>query len=165
MGLRPTRIGRRGARPSKRCLMERGAEAPIENLEGDALSAPTFPAHAPPRLAEWAEGGHLPRDSVLGLSIRRIKKARCLVSKAPGIILAMTYSRTTYRSTTIGSAAFHFRVRDGNGWFHCARSPDFENPSFQLWKLKSSPVWRPEYVREQTLFFENRTLGEKNKLR
>ena len=55
------------------------------------------------------------------------KKARCLVSKTPGVILAMTYSRTTYRSTTIGSAAFHFRVRNGNGWYHCAGSPDFGN--------------------------------------
>src|SRR5258708_7798913 len=32
----------------------------------------------------------------------------------------MSYSRTTYRSTTIGAAAFHFRVRNGNGWDHCA---------------------------------------------
>ena len=59
------------------------------------------------------------------------KKARCLVSKAPGIILATTYSRTTYRSTTIGSAAFHFRVRDGNGWVHCAGSPDFAELRFK----------------------------------
>src|SRR4029077_2352341 len=36
------------------------------------------------------------------------------------ITLAMSYSRTTYRSTTIGAAAFHFRVRNGNGWGHCA---------------------------------------------
>jgi hypothetical protein len=35
--------------------------------------------------------------------------------------LAMSYSRTTYRCTTIGAAAFHFRVRNGNGWSHCAR--------------------------------------------
>jgi len=34
--------------------------------------------------------------------------------------LATTYSRGTYRPTTIGAAAFHFRVRDGNGWFHRA---------------------------------------------
>ena len=34
--------------------------------------------------------------------------------------LAMSYSRTTYRCTTIGAAAFHFRVRNGNGWCHCA---------------------------------------------
>ena len=26
----------------------------------------------------------------------------------------------TCRQTTIGAAAFHFRVRDGNGWFHRA---------------------------------------------
>lgn len=34
--------------------------------------------------------------------------------------LATSYSRTTYRCTTIGAAAFHFRVRDGNGWCHRA---------------------------------------------
>ena len=34
--------------------------------------------------------------------------------------LATTYSRKTFRQTTIGAAAFHFRVRDGNGWFHRA---------------------------------------------
>src|SRR3984893_14751888 len=36
------------------------------------------------------------------------------------LTLAMSYSRTTYRCTTIGAAAFHFRVRNGNGWDHCA---------------------------------------------
>ncbi len=33
----------------------------------------------------------------------------------------MTYSRTPYRRTTIGDDAFHFRVRNGNGWFHASR--------------------------------------------
>ena len=37
------------------------------------------------------------------------------------ISLATTYSHRTFRPTTIGAAAFHFRVRDGNGWFHRAR--------------------------------------------
>jgi hypothetical protein len=36
------------------------------------------------------------------------------------LTLAMSYSRTTYRCTTIGAAAFNFRVRNGNGWSHCA---------------------------------------------
>src|SRR5437016_14561036 len=35
-------------------------------------------------------------------------------------ILATSYSRTTFRRTTIGAAAFHCRVRNGNGWCHCA---------------------------------------------
>src|SRR5690348_15168643 len=35
-------------------------------------------------------------------------------------ILATSYSRTAYRRTTIGAAAFHCRVRNGNGWCHCA---------------------------------------------
>ena len=34
--------------------------------------------------------------------------------------LATTYSRIALRYTTIGAATFHFRVRDGNGWFHRA---------------------------------------------
>jgi hypothetical protein len=37
-----------------------------------------------------------------------------------GIVLATSYSRTAYRRTTIGAAAFHCRVRNGNGWDHCA---------------------------------------------
>ena len=32
--------------------------------------------------------------------------------------LAATYSRRTYRTTTIGNAAFDGRVRDGNGSDH-----------------------------------------------
>jgi hypothetical protein len=35
-------------------------------------------------------------------------------------VLATSYSRTAYRRTTIGAAAFHFRVRNGNGWCHYA---------------------------------------------
>ena len=38
-----------------------------------------------------------------------------------GVNLATSYFRTTYRSTIIGAAAFHFRVRNGNGWGHCAK--------------------------------------------
>ena len=36
------------------------------------------------------------------------------------LVLATSYSRTAYRRTTIGAAAFHCRVRNGNGWCHCA---------------------------------------------
>src|SRR5204862_8081572 len=34
-------------------------------------------------------------------------------------VLATSYSRTACRRTTIGAAAFHCRVRNGNGWCHC----------------------------------------------
>jgi hypothetical protein len=37
------------------------------------------------------------------------------------VTLATSYFRATYRSTIIGAAAFHFRVRNGNGWDHRAR--------------------------------------------
>src|SRR5829696_7380727 len=48
------------------------------------------------------------------------QKAPPLVSKRRGVLLATSYFRATYRSTIIGAAAFHFRVRNGNGWCHCA---------------------------------------------
>ena len=34
--------------------------------------------------------------------------------------LAATYSHMVYHHTTIGATVFHFRVRDGTGWFHHA---------------------------------------------
>ena len=49
------------------------------------------------------------------------KRARHFgISKVPGKYLATTYSHRTYRPTTIGAVAFHFRVRNGTGWFHHA---------------------------------------------
>jgi hypothetical protein len=44
-----------------------------------------------------------------------------MFSHAGFSVLATSYSRTAYRRTTIGAAAFHFRVRNGNGWGHRAR--------------------------------------------
>ena len=34
--------------------------------------------------------------------------------------LATSYFRIAFRHTIIGATAFHFRVRNGNGWYHCA---------------------------------------------
>ena len=43
------------------------------------------------------------------------------MTKLTGVfVLATSYSRTAFRRTTIGAAAFHFRVRNGNGWCHHA---------------------------------------------
>src|SRR3982074_3727951 len=50
----------------------------------------------------------------------RKKRPGSLFPTSRAVILATSYSRTTYRRTTIGAAAFHFRVRNGNGWGHCA---------------------------------------------
>ena len=50
----------------------------------------------------------------------RPKKEPGSLLQEPGIYLATTYSHKTYRLTTIGAAAFHFRVRNGTGWFHRA---------------------------------------------
>jgi hypothetical protein len=36
------------------------------------------------------------------------------------IKLATSYFRGAYRPTIIGATAFHYRVRNGNGWGHCA---------------------------------------------
>ena len=74
------------------------------------------------------------------------KKARHLVSKVPGAILATTYSRTTYRCTTIGSAAFHFRVRNGNGWCHCAGSPDSGMRIAECGKTSADSTERPPCI-------------------
>ena len=48
------------------------------------------------------------------------KRARTQRWLDPGFDLATTYSHRTYRPTTIGAEAFHFRVRNGTGWFHLA---------------------------------------------
>jgi hypothetical protein len=48
------------------------------------------------------------------------KRARTQRWLDPGEYLATTYSHRTYRPTTIGAEAFHFRVRNGTGWFHLA---------------------------------------------
>ena len=47
--------------------------------------------------------------------------------------LATTYSHRTYRPTTIGAKAFHFRVRNGTGWFHFAMVTRFP---VGIWKVK-----------------------------
>ena len=48
-------------------------------------------------------------------------KTKCPMGLTTGhFVLATSYSRTACRRTTIGAAAFHFRVRNGNGWCHCA---------------------------------------------
>ena len=70
------------------------------------------------------------------------------------LVLATSYSRTACRRTTIGAAAFHFRVRNGNGWCHyaivtrvrnrtggCCRSDASAKPS--LWRLRTIQVNRP----------------------
>ena len=54
------------------------------------------------------------------IQVRR-KESKMPDEKLTGhFVLATSYSRTACRRTTIGAAAFHFRVRNGNGWCHCA---------------------------------------------
>src|SRR5205814_4353037 len=58
------------------------------------------------------------------------------------LVLATSYSRTAYRRTTIGAAAFHFRVRNGNGWSHCARVTRVRNRT-SISLLGSDAIARP----------------------
>ena len=63
---------------------------------------------------------HAPSPPPRSLLSIRIKKVPGSSLKEPGLYLATTYSHRTCRPTTIGAAAFHFRVRNGTGWFHRA---------------------------------------------
>ena len=51
-----------------------------------------------------------------GIPANHPKKDPVLLSKNRVINLATTYSRGTYRPTTIGCSGLNGRVRDGNGW-------------------------------------------------
>jgi hypothetical protein len=85
---------------------------------------------APPRFAfsltpagAGSSSPHDPRSPIPDLFLNRAiraKKEPGSLLQEPGIYLATTYSHKTYRLTTIGAAAFHFRVRNGTGWFHRA---------------------------------------------
>ena len=55
--------------------------------------------------------------------------------------LATTYSHTAYRRTTIGAVAFHFRVRDGNGWCHYAMVTRIPRASVKKMKLILPDFW------------------------
>jgi hypothetical protein len=51
-------------------------------------------------------------------------KAVPFLERLCGNKLATAYFCVTFRQAIIGFAAFHFRVRDGNGWVHCGISPE-----------------------------------------
>ena len=57
---------------------------------------------------------------MLSAEKRAQKSPASSVTMKPGIDLATTYSHRAYRPTTIGATVFHFRVRNGTGWFHHA---------------------------------------------
>ena len=78
------------------------------------------PTHSPAALAGLTVHLARPRGSVLCSSRRRQNKTPSISRHAGRSVLATSYSRTAYRRTTIGAAAFHCRVRNGNGWGHCA---------------------------------------------
>jgi hypothetical protein len=62
----------------------------------------------------------------------------------PGLkILATAYSRTSYTSTTIGERAFHFRVRDGNGWGHASKVTRVLAHDSGIFPPLHQFLWRP----------------------
>src|ERR1019366_9187056 len=56
------------------------------------------------------------------------KRGPVFLSENRAINLATTYSRGTYRPTTIGCSGLNGRVRDGNGWAPGIWSPESESP-------------------------------------
>src|SRR5437763_17158643 len=61
------------------------------------------------------------QNAHIGFSKARFCTQKARWHSANGLfVLATSYSRTAYRRTTIGAAAFHCRVRNGNGWCHRA---------------------------------------------
>ena len=62
--------------------------------------------------------GHTQSSAAIGRT--RTRKRKTPGRFRPGVlfrILAVTYSRLAYGQTTIGAERFHFRVRNGIGWF------------------------------------------------
>src|SRR5947208_13583847 len=99
------------------------------------------------------------------------------INPAGFLVLATSYSRTAYRRTTIGAAAFHCRVRNGNGWYHCATvtrvrcrtvrfaayaarqsDADLWGPIVDLWRSESprSIVRSLDFARDDKLFSKNK---------
>ena len=89
------------------------------------------PAHSPAILAGLTVYPPASRTGVFSPGVRPngpcraragdVEKAKTPMRSLTGVfVLATSYSRAAYRRTTIGAAAFHFRVRNGNGWGHCA---------------------------------------------
>ena len=66
---------------------------------------------------------------------RESRDWRGLMGKIP----AATYSCGTYRPTTIGAAAFHFRVRNGTGWDHCALATGLQGEEVLLYLHPACP--------------------------
>src|SRR3984893_1101756 len=88
--------------------------------------------------------------SLLGRTCPQKCKSPTGINPVGLLVLATSYSRTAYRRTTIGAAAFHCRVRNGNGWGHCAsvtrslsrnRGTNFwcviRNPRFEIRNLSA----------------------------
>src|SRR5438094_1541655 len=96
---------------------------------GDILLTHSRPAHSAEGLPAHVAASHARR--VLCFRLRQgygaageqatpKQNAQHISQHAGRFVLATSYSRAACRRTTIGAAAFHCRVRNGNGWCHCA---------------------------------------------
>ncbi len=99
---------------------------------GDVLLTRAFPRARPaaragltiyvarlPAATSLTAGGVPPRRATSRRAAQKCKSP-AEINPAGLLVLATSYSRTAYRRTTIGAAAFHCRVRNGDGWGHCA---------------------------------------------
>src|SRR5436190_23859048 len=97
---------------------------------GDVLLTRAFPRARPaaragltiyvarlPSARPLTASGVPPRRASSRRAARKCKSP-AEINAAGLLVLATSYSRTAYRRTTIGAAAFHCRVRNGHGWGH-----------------------------------------------
>jgi hypothetical protein len=90
---------------------------PLPRMSAEIRQGTSSPSGLPVYLARLLVGSVL--FGLRPCSSRTQNKSPAGIANG-AFILATSYSRTACRRTTIGAAAFHFRVRNGNGWYHCA---------------------------------------------
>ena len=91
-----------------------------ETTPHSTLACPNDSRVATRSPADWTVYPPLSQHSVFSARLRDAKSKNPGVKFTGVLVLATSYSRTAFRRTTIGAAAFHFRVRNGNGWCHYA---------------------------------------------
>src|SRR5436190_359641 len=107
------------SRRRRKSKMPDGAKAHRAFCSGDVLLTRVFPHTRPTGLPSMSLGSRR-LHSLLEYGVAGKAKCPTELKLIGHFVLATSYSRTTYRRTTIGAAAFHFRVRNVNGWCHCA---------------------------------------------
>ena len=93
---------------------------PVERHAGDGVSGTLFFRCAPVSPREHRFHGLLGPCWILWPTRGHTKNPASLTRCGMMFNLATSYFRIAFRHTIIGATAFHFRVRNGNGWYHCA---------------------------------------------